>query len=165
MNGVLNKVVSRLLSTTKLCWWLEWIHQLLPLISPGSVFILSGEILPFLICNDESGEVWRERGRQVEEKNRNNKWQLLYLVAEKLFVSLHGCFLRGSSWAILMSISACALALGWQTKYWGTSSVIAEAKLHSSCDNYLKKMDFGSSCRTAESPYNIVMIPPKQKWA
>lgn len=142
MNGVLNKVVSRLLSTTKLCWWLEWIHQLLPLISPGSVFILSGEILPFLICNDESEEVWRERGRQVEEKNRNNKWQLLYLVAEKLFVSLHGCFLRGSSWAILMSISACALALGWQTKYWGTSSVIAEAKLHSSCDNYLKKNGF-----------------------
>lgn len=54
-------------------------------------------------------------------------------------VSLHGCFLRGSSWAIPMSISACASALGWQTKYWGTSSVIAEAKFHSSCDNYLKK--------------------------
>lgn len=72
-------------------------------------------------------------------KSRNNKWQLLYLVAEKLFVSLHGCFLRGSSWAILVSFSACALALAWQTKHWGASSVIAEGKFHSPCDIYLKK--------------------------
>lgn len=122
-----------------MCWWLEWTHQFLPLISSGSVFILSGETLPFLIWNDESREVWKEGGEASWRKNRNNKWRLLYLVVEKLFVSLHGCFLRGSSWAILMSISACALARGWQTKYWGTSSVIGEAKFHSSCDNYLKR--------------------------